>query len=144
MKLKPPLRCLFDLNVIIDVTECRQPFYADSLAVFTQTSEEKIDGFVASGSINDLYYIVRRSRGDSAQALNAIRDILDVLTLANTMAEDVQAALDLPFADFEDAIIAATAEREGLDYIITRNVKDYTNSPVKAINPVDFIKEVFS
>jgi hypothetical protein len=42
-------------------------------------------------------------------------------------------------ADFEDAVLASTALRENTDYIITRNTKDFSNSPVPVISPDDFI-----
>jgi predicted nucleic acid-binding protein len=41
--------------------------------------------------------------------------------------------------DFEDAVIAAVAQREGADYIVTRNTKDFIASPVPAITPEDFL-----
>jgi len=43
-------------------------------------------------------------------------------------------------SDFEDAIIAATALRENAEYIITRNIKDFTQSPIPAITPSDFLR----
>jgi predicted nucleic acid-binding protein len=45
----------------------------------------------------------------------------------------------LGFADFEDAVIAAIARREKADYIITRNIKDYSKSPIPAITPEEFL-----
>ena len=41
---------------------------------------------------------------------------------------------------FEDAVVAATAARENLDYLITRNTDDFDKSPVPAITPADFLK----
>ena len=41
--------------------------------------------------------------------------------------------------DFEDALIAHSAARNGVDAIITYNIKDYVNSPVKAFLPADFV-----
>jgi predicted nucleic acid-binding protein len=46
---------------------------------------------------------------------------------------------DLKISDFEDAIIAAIAMREKTDYIITRNTKDFSKSPVPAITPDTFL-----
>ena len=40
--------------------------------------------------------------------------------------------------DFEDALIAYSAARNGIDVILTYNVKDFANSHVKAILPADF------
>ena len=45
------------------------------------------------------------------------------------------------FSDFEDAVIAATALREGASYIITRNTIDFVKSPVPAMTPADFLRE---
>ena len=37
--------------------------------------------------------------------------------------------------DYEDAVMAETAFREDINYIITRNVTDYELSPVKVLTP---------
>ncbi len=41
--------------------------------------------------------------------------------------------------DYEDAVIERTAVKTEMDYIITRNVKDYQDGMAKAILPNDFI-----
>jgi len=43
--------------------------------------------------------------------------------------------------NFEDAIIATTAQSETAEYIITRNIKDFTQSPVPALTPSDFLRK---
>jgi predicted nucleic acid-binding protein len=43
-------------------------------------------------------------------------------------------------SDFEDAIVAAVAQRENADYIVTRNCADFVNSPVLALLPTDFLE----
>jgi predicted nucleic acid-binding protein len=134
------MKALFDLNVIIDVTDCRESFYYDSLAVFKLAAEGKIEGIVGAGSIADLYYIVRKSRKDAGQAMDAIHDTLEVLTAVDTKAVDILSAMAFGFDDFEDAVTAAVAQREGADYIISRNGVDFTNSPVPAITPAAFLQ----
>ena len=37
--------------------------------------------------------------------------------------------------DYEDAVAAAAAKKAKCDYIITRNKRDFTNSPVPALTP---------
>jgi hypothetical protein len=41
--------------------------------------------------------------------------------------------------DFEDAVLAAAGVRENADCIISRNIKDFANSPIKVVSPADFI-----
>lgn len=54
----------------------------------------------------------------------------------------LRSALRLEMADFEDAIQSANALLEGLDFVITRDLKDFKKSPVKAVSPVEFMKQL--
>ena len=44
-------------------------------------------------------------------------------------------------SDLEDALQVAAAESWGADLVVTRNLRDYRRSPVKAISPDDFLKK---
>lgn len=41
---------------------------------------------------------------------------------------------------FEDCVVAKCAESCNADYIITRNVKDFAGSSVRAITPEEFLE----
>jgi hypothetical protein len=43
--------------------------------------------------------------------------------------------------DFEDAVLVASAIRDNLDFVITRNVTDFAGSIVPAMTPADFLKQ---
>ena len=66
--------------------------------------------------------------------------LLQLVGIADALGEDVYAAIASNIVDFEDALVASIAERCQMAYIITRNAKDYAESPVKAISPEDFLK----
>ena len=51
-------------------------------------------------------------------------------------------ALTLPINDFEDAMQAAAAVEAGVDFIVTRNVADYVNSPIPAHRPAAFLMRI--
>jgi hypothetical protein len=53
-----------------------------------------------------------------------------------------QRARQLPLSDFEDAVVAVTAEATGSDFIVTRNVADFVSSSVPAITPIDFLEQL--
>jgi hypothetical protein len=74
--------------------------------------------------------------------LASILNLLKILTLVDSLAADIWAAAELPMPDFEDATIAILAKRNQLDYIVTRNLKDYALSPVPAISPADCLKRL--
>lgn len=44
--------------------------------------------------------------------------------------------------DYEDAVISCCAKRNQMDNIVTRNIRDYEKSKVKALLPDELIKLV--
>jgi predicted nucleic acid-binding protein len=136
------MKVYFDTNIVIDVLEQRQPFFKNSSAVFLLASDEKIDGIIGASSITDIYYIVNKSRKDSISAIKAIIDVLETLTLVDTTCQDINSATISSISDFEDAVTVSTASREGADYIVTRNISDFSTSSIPALTPEDFLKKV--
>jgi len=47
---------------------------------------------------------------------------------------------DETFDDLEDRLQYECAQYINAEYIITRNINDFTNSPIPAISPKDFLK----
>jgi predicted nucleic acid-binding protein len=110
----------------------------DSYAVLRLIAEDKLTGLFPAGSIADVYYIIRKSGKGAGETRSAIVALLELVNLCDTTAGDVSSALPLGIRDFEDAILAATAKREKADFIITRNKRDFTKSPVPALSPGTF------
>ena len=137
------MKVLLDTNVLLDIVEKREPHFSDSFRVFMKSATKEIEGIIGAGSVTDIYYITRRNCRDAKEALGYINDLLKVVIAVDTKAADIQEALKLNFADFEDAVIASTAAREKVDCIITRNTGDYNKSAVLAISPADFLKKHF-
>jgi predicted nucleic acid-binding protein len=115
---------LFDTNVLIDISDHREPFYEKSLETFTLAVNGLIKGLVSAGAITDIYYIIRKSKQNREQALESVIMIANILHLADTTGVDIKTAIASDFPDFEDAVLSATADREKADYIITRNSND--------------------
>ena len=49
-------------------------------------------------------------------------------------------ALELDWSDFEDAVQYVVGESLALDYIITRNVRDFAKGKIPAVTPEQFIE----
>lgn len=65
-----------------------------------------------------------------------------VFSVVELRENDLLKAAELSFGDYEDAIQSVCAARVRADYIVTRNGKDFVNSPVPAITPADLLKRV--
>lgn len=131
---------LIDTNLIIDYAAKRQPFFEAAYNVFYLCSNKIIEGYIAAHSIPDAFFIMRKERSD-AERRNILIEVCNILEVVGIGKDKLLAALQKPeFKDFEDCLQAECAESCGADYIVTRNVKDFENSGVKAITPEDFLK----
>lgn len=136
------MKIYFDTNIIIDVLKRREPFYENSNMIFMLAVDGKIDGIVCTSAIADIYYLSRKPYDDTRTTINIIFDILEIIKPVDTLVNDIFSAAELDFQEFEDAVIASIAQREKADYIITRNTKGFSNSPVQAITPDKFLANV--
>ena len=73
---------------------------------------------------------------------NVILDIVQKREpfFANVQGVDIHTAIMRSMPDFEDAVVDAVAARNGADYILTRNIRDFAGSSVPAITPAEFLK----
>ncbi len=129
---------LFDLNVLLDVLIQREPHFGDSAKTWALAESGELTGYIAAHSFSTLFYLYSKHEGKK-QAANAIRKLLKVFQVALVDQVVILEAVQLGWDDFEDAMQAISARRAGCDYLLTRNPKDYRDSPVPAIQPADFL-----
>lgn len=135
------MKLLCDTNVLLDVALHREPFFNASMLALSNCEDESVYGMVADISLSDLYYIVKHAFHDSEIAYEAIDAALEVLHPVSPNSEDIASAIKKKRPEFEDGLLAAFAEREQCDYLLTRNVKDFKGYNFKAITPSDFINK---
>lgn len=132
------MKVLIDTNIILDVLCNRQPFATDSGKIFKFCEVKKISGCISALSMPNIVYIMRKELTDEKT-----KDILEKLSLifeiADLKATDLKKAANMDFADYEDALQSICAERIKANYIITRNLKDFSNSRITAITPSELL-----
>ena len=134
------MKIMIDTNVVLDILLKREPFFLASYEVMKQPALEQCEGFVSASAATDVLCLLRRSQKNAGKAKEGMEKLLQLVGIADAMGEDVHAAVASNMGDFEDALVASIAERCQMSFIVTRNVKDYANSPVKAITPEEFMK----
>lgn len=125
---------LLDACIILDHIGRREPFYELSRRACLLGVVGEASTFITSNMVTDLYYLLRKDYGSST-AQQMIEEDLGFLEVISVTADDVAQALSLRWSDFEDCLVACCAEKAGIDYIVTRNLRDYRTSPVPAISP---------
>jgi len=127
------MKLLIDTDVLLDVALGREPHVRASAGVFKWV-EAGGKAAVASHSIANCAYLLKNARP-------FLRGLLQLFDVAPVGKHESQRALDLPMTDLEDALQVAAAESWGADLVVTRNLRDYRRSPVKAISPDEFLKK---
>ena len=133
------MRILIDTNVILDILQKREPFFADSYRALRKAIESDAECLLSASAATDIFYMLRKTLGSAQQAKEQIEKLAQLVSFAAVQGMDVHTALMREMPDFEDAVVDAVAERNGASYILTRNIKDFAGSVVPAILPVDFL-----
>lgn len=136
------MKLLVDTNIIIDALTGREPFREAAEQIMLLAANQIEDMYITASSATDIYYLVRKHLHNTEQAKNAMTKLYQLFGILDVTADDCQNALLSNMKDYEDAVISCCAKRSKMDYIVTRNIKDYEKSKVKALLPNDFIQLV--
>ena len=132
------MKLLIDANILLDVLQNRENVVRASSMVWKLCETEQAKGYISALTFANLVYIMRKEM--DAQR---IEEVLHMLSLIFEFAElndsDLFRAAALQWPDFEDAVQSVTAERIHADYIITRNVRDFSRSKVIAFTPDELL-----
>ena len=135
------MKLLIDTNVILDVLCNRPEFVDDASKVFKFCEVKKVDGYICALSIPNIVYIMRKEL-DSEKIKEILEKLSLIFTIVDLKAEDLKKAANLDVKDYEDAVQCICAKRIKANYIVTRNIKDYANSPVAAIKPTELFERL--
>lgn len=136
------MKILVDTNIIIDTLTGREPFRESAEQIFILAANQIEDMYITASSATDIYYLVRKHLHNTEQSKNTMSKLYQLFGILDVTAKDCQDALLLDMKDYEDAVISCCAKRNQMDYIVTRNIKDYEHSKVKVLLPDDFIRLV--
>jgi len=130
-----------DTNLFEDAVRKRAGWKSSS-AVISWVKRGDIEGGVSAWTVATIYYFRRRLGMDDSQARQKTGKVLKGFTVLDLTAKVVNAALpDKRFSDFEDALQFHTAEQNGVDTIVTRNVKHFgkVKDEIAVLTPEEFL-----
>ena len=132
------MKLLLDTNILLDVLTEREPFYYISAIIWHKCACKEFSGCISSLSFANMLYNMRKIlKPESIE--NLAGQMLEIFDFADLNSADIIQASKMRWKDFEDALQSVAAERIKADYIITRNIKDFDNSNVRALSPEDFL-----
>ena len=133
-------KILIDTNVLIDYILEREPFFDDAMRVISSCIDGSVKGYIAAHSISNMFFILRKdfTIKERREILSNLCTIFEVEGIDKTKL--ILALSNEEFSDFEDCLQTECAKRCGVDYIVTRNIADFTSSEIEAVLPSEYLK----
>jgi PIN domain len=137
------MRIMLDANIILDclVLEANgqpRPGKAASDQILTLCDQRHHDGLVAWHTLPIVAYYYRRQC--TAASTNGMMDaLMAFLTVPTVGHADAINWRHFGIVDFEDALQLACAAAGRADVFITRNIGDFTGSPLPIMTPETFL-----
>lgn len=132
---------LIDANIILDVLLSRSDFVKDSSMIWKLCETGQAKGYVSALTFANLVYIMRKQL-DSKKIEEVYRKLSLIFEFADFSVADLTRVTEQKWSDFEDAVQSVTAERIHADYIITRNVRDFSKNKVMAFTPLELLARI--
>ena len=132
------MKVMFDLNIVLDVVQRREPHYQVSAAALSTVIQGDAQGVFPSHGVTTVHYLVSRY-ADKKRADELVDWLSSRFEIGTAGREEFMRARGLPLGDFEDAVVCAVAQACGCDCIVTRNLGDFAGSPVRVLSPEEFL-----
>ena len=129
---------LIDTNIILDLLLERPAFFAQARQISDLIEAGNCRAQICATTVTTIDYLARKQLGSKASK-TVIAGLLDLYDIAPVTRATLQMALSSDMPDFEDAVLAYAAHQAGASAIITRNLRDFSKSPVRAYTPTQFL-----
>ena len=132
-------KMLLDTNTLLDYVIPDRPESDEALELVKLIINHVHTGLVAASSLNDFYYISRKTLSEQERR-DWLRIFIRIFDIEELDVEACAIALDSNEPDYEDGCIRAIAERAQVDFIITRDRTAFERSWVKAYSAKPFLE----
>lgn len=133
------MEIFLDSDVLIDFLNLRSPFEKDIIALFVFLDKAEYKIYTSVQSVVNIHYVIGREFGRIV-ADDRIAKLLQSVKALSIHESTLKAAQKSGFSDFEDAIQFNCALENKMEYIVTRNIKDYKKSTIPVRRPLELLK----
>ena len=132
------MNILVDTNVVLDALLDREPHSNAAVAILDLIESKKVKAYLAGTTLTTIFYLVQKSTTDK-KARKIIEGLLSLFQVAAIDEVILRSALHNSFSDYEDGVIHEAALSVKAEVIVTRNLKDFKNSTLKVLSPLEFM-----
>lgn len=134
-------KILIDLNVILDFLNKREGHQA-AAHIFDYCVSKKVSGFLCSHEITTLAYFLSKEKIASDKVIQILSTLFINFEIIPGSKDILESALYSGISDYEDAVIERSAILHDVDFIVTRNIKDFSQSNIPCIHPQEAIVHI--
>ena len=132
-------KVFIDTDIALDLLAKREPHYTSAAALFSLADKGKLTIYISSLSFSNLNYLLSRqyNSAERRRILNNFKVLVRVLAVDDKI---IELALSSKFRDFEDGIQYYTAIENGINNLLTRNIKDYKEAKIAVLTAESYLK----
>lgn len=131
------MKVFIDNNIILDAILPREE-YSHSIELLSLIEKKQLSAYISPIIFTNTFYIVKRLQ-NAKKAWSAIQKISLLFNIVAIDEKITNLALASEFNDFEDAMQYYAALSKKVDYLITRNKKDFIGSDLQIVTPLEFL-----
>ena len=132
-------RLLLDANALLDIAVGHRPGAQAAQLLFDHIADNHAMGYVFPGSLKDFYFITQKDFSEATRRA-WVSLFLDAFLLVGFDRHICEEALLSDEPDYEDGLICAAAEREGCQYLISRDETAFATSVAMRLTPEEYIQ----
>ena len=132
------MKVFLDTDVVLDVLADRQPFADESSRILKLVEEKQLQGYIAAHTATTLFYLLNKQL-DRRKASRVLAELSRIVRVVAVDEDRLLHALAMEWADFEDAVQAACAEKAEVDFLVTRNERDFKRCAVRITSPAELL-----
>ncbi|WP_192348190.1 PIN domain-containing protein [Algoriphagus sp. Y33] len=135
-------KAFLDTNIIVDLVADRKPFSKYAIEIFQKAEEGELEIFTSSHSIATTHYLLKKYL-EEKELREVLSNLLDYIKVIAVDLAIIKKGLRSNHKDFEDSIqIFCASSIENIDYIITRNIKDFKESEIRVMTPDELLLNI--
>ena len=99
------MKVLLDTCAIMDFLQNREPFAQDAKKIMQAAAMELFIGCITAKSATDIYYLTHRCTNSDKERRSKLNQLLTIIGMLDSMADDVFHAISSDVRDFEDTVM---------------------------------------
>ncbi|MEJ6979589.1 PIN domain-containing protein [Pedobacter sp. P351] len=129
-----------DTNILIDLLADRPPFSKFAIEIFDLAEKKQVKLFTSSHTYATTHYLLKKHIGEK-ELRELLYSLLDFIDLISIDISIIKKSLLSNHKAFEDAIqILAANSIADVDFIVTRNLKDFKDAGITVLPPDEVIR----